>query len=93
MFIQLQCVARETVWNADVSLFNVHLLLEPADPLAVNAIKHTAKARSLTFYINNAPIFQSPYVSVPRLSILVVGGIHSQDFFFQCRERERKLVS
>lgn len=45
MFIQPQRVAREAVWNADVSLFNVHLffatfLLEPAEPLAVNAIKH-----------------------------------------------------
>lgn len=45
MFIQLQCVVREAVWNTDVSLFNVYqlsakFLLEPAEPLAVNAIRH-----------------------------------------------------
>lgn len=52
MFIQLQSVVREAVWNADVSLFNVYLLtakflLEPANPFAVNAMKH--RANSLLF--------------------------------------------
>lgn len=47
MFIQLQRIVREAVWNADVSLFYVYLLsakflLEPAEPLAVNTIKHRA---------------------------------------------------
>lgn len=44
MFIQLQCVVREAVWNADVSLFNVYLLsAEVLLELAVHAIKHKVK--------------------------------------------------
>ncbi len=52
MFIQLKRVVRESAGNADVSLFNVYLLSEkflsePAEPLSVNAIKHTANPSAL----------------------------------------------
>lgn len=57
------------MWNADVSLFNVYLLLpkvllEPAEPLAVGAIKHRANP-SLLFYTDNVHIFLTLGLSLP----------------------------